>query len=159
MEIFKRIARHVCSGYKDATCSSEMHALLLACLACTTPKATASRRAKCLHARTRWEKGRKDPISAEIVLHWSVKKKEKKKKKGGKRVSMWGCGIVRKSRVTHKNDRAIDAHHELHTTSASTSINRVLATHNYYRYRWYRGTEKDTHVHHVYMCVCAFMYV
>lgn len=108
---------------RDAACSSEMHALLLACLAFATPKAGASRRAKfiCMQEHGK-ERGRGDPFSTEVVLRRSVEKKgEKRGKKKG-----WGnaeettlCGVWEQSAKSigshSKDDRAIDAHHELHT--------------------------------------------
>lgn len=139
-----------------------MRALLLACLACTTPKAGASLRTNVvLHARTRRERG---PLSAEgcpAAVRREKRAKEKRKKEGRKtrreRFSA-GCGRVRKvDRVTHK--KRLMHIMNLHTTTASTSINTDSSNSQLiqiYDIGTERERERNTHVHtHICVCVCV----
>lgn len=101
---------------------SEMHALLLACLACATPKAgrVTSRKMLLACKRTRWGGGRAKRSSFQARGRPVTVRGEEKEKNGGKKErkrgsdSSWGVGQSAKvDRVTHKNDRALDAHHEI----------------------------------------------
>lgn len=122
----------------------------------------ASRRAKCcLHAREtvggEGEKGEK--ILSRLSRSscngpWGRKGekwKEKERKRGSD--SSWGVGQSAKvDRVTHKNDRALDAHHEI------AYNNDVQHKHDSSNSQLSTDTEKHARTY-TYMCVCAFMYV
>jgi len=138
LEILKHIARYVCSGIKRMRHATQRctPSSLFAWLARLQRRVTS--RKIYLHA-TKGERVERFSFGWDrpATVRWGKKGEKKNEKKGETRRKRFfvGCETVRKvDRVTYKNDRAIDAHYELHTTSAFTSINMVLATYNYYRY-------------------------